>query len=238
MLGIAMLAVAVAVWLGPELVADLPLRDGAPPIEAGVAREARCGNVRVLHHCRFVLEAPGADGAVMRSRSALLFLAGAAPDLSYRVVADPARPGRLTTSLALARYWSRAGTFAAIEALLLFITIAGARHVIADRFRGKALIRAFREGRARPAVLILEKRHLFNWRVRVGDPKQGGERRKWLVDTKDEPIWLDPASGAILGITPDGVHFMPVDARGRFLGLDSNEAMALLASVADYQRHG
>lgn len=139
---------------------------------------------------------------------------------------------RRTTSLALRNYWNRLGTFLAIEALLLFITIAGARHVIADRFRGFALRRAFRESPARPAMLILEKRHLFNWRVRAGDPKQGGERRRWLVDTKDVPIWLDPATGAILGVTPDGVHFLPIDARGRFVGLDTSEAAALLDSLS------
>ncbi|MDD3444365.1 MAG: hypothetical protein PHS60_03070 [Zavarzinia sp.] len=228
--------VAFSAWLGPGLVADLPLRQGLAPVDGGRVLETSCGRARFLVYCIFAVEAPGADGLLVRDTAPIFFLSLPDEDLASAVVADPARPGRLTTAFALDTYWNRLGTFIATAFILLALTILGARRTVGDVFRKRAFRRAFATGLARPVALTLEKRTRWGWRVRHGEGK--GRREAWQVDWKDQPLMLDPGRSIILGVTVDGTHVLPVDAGGRFIGLDTTEAMALHASVVDTLRHG
>lgn len=224
---------------GPELAADAALLE-APltPAAGGRMTEGHCQTRLFVVFCDIDLTADGADAGALAPSSFLLFLGAPRQTYEFTVLADPADPGRLTTTLALEKFWNRLATFGILALLGAVLILGGGCRLLDDWFHGRALIRAFRERPARPVALVLRHRNRWGWQVSATGIENRPGKRNWRATRKDVPVVLDGRNGIILGATPDGIHILPADAHGRFLGLDSNEAIALLASVADYQRHG
>ena len=91
----------------------------------------------------------------------------------------------------------------------------------------RELTAAFKTGPARPVALGFRRRHRRAWEVTDGS----GRAKVWPIMPPTRPMLLDAEGTTILGVMPDGVHILPVDAQGRFLRLTPEELEALHASL-------
>lgn len=222
-------------WLLPEALADVASRERARPVAEGRVEAADCSVRLFLVTCRFTLAAPlpsaGMPGGEIRDRSFILF--ADLPDREYdvTVLADPARPGELLSSLALKSIWNRLGTYLLVAGLIGLIAVIGLWRIVEGLSYRRAMIRAFAAQPARPILLRLIRADRWGWQVT--DAFNDNRRRFWPLAPGPQPCVLAAGEGLILGATPDHVHLIPVDTAGRWLGLDATELAVLRASLAD-----
>ncbi|PWR20765.1 hypothetical protein [Zavarzinia compransoris] len=230
-LAMAGLMAVLSWWLLPGLAADLASRERARPAPAGRLVAGQCSARLFLVNCHFELEARGPAGAMVRDRSSIFFVDLPDRDYGTAVLADPERPGRLLASVALTALWNRLGTYAAVMALVGLIAAIGLWRMVEGWGYGRGMIRAFAAQPARPALLRLARGNRWGWHVAVAEGVLRDRTRFWAVPGSAAPIVLDPGRGLILGVTPDNVHFLPVDLAGAWPGLDAAERAALRASL-------
>ncbi len=216
-------------WLLPDALADFASRDRARPVPEGVVEAADCSVRLFLVTCRFTLVAAG-PGGELRDQSFILFADRPDGDYEVAVLADPARPGHLLSSLALKSIWNRLGTYLLVVVLIGLIAVIGLWRIVEGLFFRRAMIRVFAAQPARPVLLRLIRANRWGWQVT--DALNDNRRRFWPLSPGPQPLLLDPEAGLILGASPDHVHLIPVDAGGRWLGLDAAELAVLRASLA------
>ena len=211
-LGMLVIAVGFGWWavasLLPNLLSDYEIRGGAVPV-AGRVENGRCSSrLGLLQSCSMTLvsAAPTKNGEPIRQSADYIFAEPHLGNYSVQLLADPTRPGKLTTDMGLEHLTNRALTFAA-AALLVLLLLGG----------GVLLVRA--GGRARRDMAALSGRPLMpvavvvgvdpnGWQVR---PAGGGQPTLWPLPKKAQPFWLDPEQKVALGVTAPGMPVFALD---------------------------
>jgi MFS-type transporter involved in bile tolerance (Atg22 family) len=116
--------VACAIYTAPTVVSDWQVRETAQPVPGARVSEGKCSAKIVIHICDATLGLRTPEGAVTR-RVNYVFSGLHVGDYNIQVMADPARPGLVTTDLGLERLWNRTITLAVI-ALAIMAVIVGA----------------------------------------------------------------------------------------------------------------
>jgi len=214
-LGLLAMAVGFGWWatasLLPTLLSDYESRGGAVPA-AGRVENGRCSTrVGLLQTCSMTLvsAAPTKNGEPIRQGAEYVFAEPHLGNYSVQLLADPSRPGKLTTDMGLEHLTNRAVTFAVAAVLVALLLLGG-------------LLLARAGGRARRDMEALSGRPLMPVAVVVGadpngwqvSPAGGGRSTLWPLPKKAQPFWLDPEQRVALGVTAPG---MPVFALDRDL---------------------
>ena len=190
----------------PTIISDLQIRDGAVPVN-GRVESGRCrSQVGMLHMCDMTLvsSAPTKDGQPLRQSANYIFVQPHLGDFTVQLLADPTRPGQLTTDMGLEHLTNRVITFTGLAVALL-----------AMGYGGVILMRA--GGRARRDMQALSGRQLIPVAVQVGRDRQGWQVRPeggprstlWPMPKKAEPFWIAP--DVALGVTTPGGPVFALD---------------------------
>lgn len=126
------LPVACAVYTAPPLLSDWQIRDTARPVADARVTDGKCSAKIVLHICDMTLNLRTPTGIVAR-RVNTVFTGVHVGDYNIQVMADPARPDRVTTDLALDRLWNRTITLLVIAGSLAATIIAAVAAMIRNR---------------------------------------------------------------------------------------------------------
>jgi len=209
----------------PALVTDFGLRGVARPVPEGKIEQGRCSVHAVLVDCDATLVARAPDGGELRRTVHYLFLDFHIGDFAAEVVADPARPDRLSTDLGLDKLWNRVVTLLMMVPLALLLVTVAILYPGESR-RRRRVVRALSGQVLHPVALRLERCTSEEWTVGAlpGTPV---ERTVWKA--KGFPLVLDPARGLVLGVaTSDGSAAMPLDGALSFVDLTPAERRQLL----------
>lgn len=211
-LGMLVLALGFGWWaaasLLPNILSDYEIRGGATPAQ-GRVESGRCSTrLGLLQTCSMTLvsAAPTKNGEPLRQGAEYLFVEPHLGNYSVQLLADPSRPGKLTTDMGLEHLTNRAVTFAS-AGLIVLLLLGG----------GLLLVRA--GGRARRDMLALSGQSLMpvavvvgadpnGWQVR---PAGGGKSTLWPMPKKAQPFWLDPEGRVALGVTAPGMPVFALD---------------------------
>lgn len=211
----------------PPLLTDLELRGGAVPVQGRV--QGRCSTkYGLLQTCDMTVTAGrGKDGQELRQSLEYVFVDPHIGSYTVQVMADPSRPGLLTTDMGLNNLTSRALTFAGMVAFGLAMLVAS----FALIRRGGKEKRAMRglSGHGLMPVPSYVVRDREGWKV---TPADGGGQSTWQLPRKAEPFWLSPSQGIALAVTAPGAPLFPLDKDLRWADL-TDEERARLRAVAD-----
>lgn len=206
--------------LAPAIIDDFQMRDRAQPVQMSRIEGGRCSSrLAIIHSCDATVVATTKDG-VVRSSLHHLFFDFHMGNWTARVMADPARPGVLTTDIGLDRIWHRIGTaalMAAIGLLVLFGPWRNMRRAAAERRRVAALSA---QGFS-PVALGIQ-----GWQgqvVTVIDPRGGAHQ--WTVPAKTTLFGVGP--GQVLGVAAPGGEAFPLDEKLRWANFTTHERAAL-----------
>ncbi len=129
-----------------------------------------------------------------RQAVSYLFIEPHVGDFSAQVMADPARPGRLSTDMGLEHLTNRLLTVPGLAAVMVALLIGG---IILVRAAGRAkrdMANLF--GRRLAPVPVQVERDKTGWQVR---PVDGKTRVPWPLPPKAEPFfWRDQARAIAL----------------------------------------
>jgi hypothetical protein len=207
-----LLCAGFAAWaatgLAPTLAADYALSGSAVPVNGRVV-DGRCrSRFALLQECEMTLvgTATRKGAEPVRQKVSYLFVEPHLGDFQVQVMADPARPDRLTTDMGLDHLANRLLTGLGLAAALLLLFLGGI-----------ALVRA--GGRARRDMAALSGRRLAPAAVHVARDQNGWQVRPpdgrkpvlWPLPRKAEPFWLDGEAGIALGVTAPGGALVPLD---------------------------
>jgi hypothetical protein len=218
-----------AATIVPNLVSDFQIRDGAVPVN-GRVEGGRCSSrFGLLHTCEMVLisSAPTKNGEPIRQAADYIFVQPHLGSYTVQVLADPARPGKLSTDLGMEHLTNRAITYVATALLMLGFL-----------FGGVALLRA--GGRARRDMQALSGHPLIPVPVKVVrdqngwnvSPLQGARGTHWPMPAKTEPFWLEPEAGVALGVTAPGGPVFALDQALSWVDLTNQERERLRMAAA------
>ncbi len=206
--------------LAPAIIDDVQMRDRARPVQMARIESGRCSSrLAVIHTCDADLVATTKDGVVRRSVHHLFFDFHIG-NWTARVMADPARPGILTTDIGLDRIWHRIATAALMALLGLLVLFGPWRHVrrAAEERRRVAALSA--QGFS-PVALGVQ-----GWQgqvVTVVDPRGGTHR--WTMPAKTMLFGVGP--GQVLGVAVPGGEAFPLDEKLRWADFTAHERAAL-----------
>ena len=192
----------------PNLVSDFQIRDGAVPA-AGRVENGRCRTrFGLLQTCEMVLVANAAtkDGQPIRQQADYIFVEPHVGDYSVQVLADPSRPGKLSTDMGMEHLANRAITFLVLAALMLAMLVGG---LVAMRMAGRAKrdMGALSGQRLIP-VPVRVTANQNGWQVVPVEAKRGTQ---WPMPKKAEPFWISPQDGVALGVTAPGGPVFALD---------------------------
>lgn len=219
-----MLVYAVG-FVGPGLVTDALVRDRALTLSDGSVAGADCSNTdQAIEICDLTLSAPVGEGLVQHGVH-YVFASGNARRDEIRVVADPARPGWMTTDMALDRFWNRVASFMVATGTLAALIASGLWSSLRIVRRRRRWMRAD----ALPVSLrLVSRQRVHNGQVWVV-AGEDGQTERWPVSGRIEPFSLGTGD-RILGLQRmDGTAIMPLDAKLRWVHLSRAERAAVLA---------
>jgi hypothetical protein len=193
----------------PTLLQDYAVRQGAAPIR-GRIESGRCRSRWALFQdCEMVLVAASQlkGGAALRQKVDYLFVDPHMGEYSVQVMADPDRPGWLTTDMGQDHLLNRMLTLVGFALAMLLIALGG---MISLRggWRARRSLRALSGQRLAPVPLRLLQRDQNGWNM---VPLAGGPAMLWPLPRKAEPLWLDQAQGLALGVGVPGRAPFPLD---------------------------
>ena len=230
-----MFAIAVGfAWWGaasllPTLLSDYEIRGGAVPA-AGRVEGGRCSTrMGLLQTCSMTLvsTAPTKNGEPVRQTAEYIFAEPHLGNYSVQLLADPARPGKLTTDMGLDHLTNRAVTFATAAVLLLGLLGGG---VLLVRAGGRARrdMQAL-SGRPLMPVAVIVGADPNGWQVR---PAGGGQATLWPLPKKAQPFWLNPETRVALGVTAPGMPVFALDRDLAWADFSEEERERLRRAVA------
>lgn len=129
---LAGLLFACAWFTAPAVISDWQVRETAQPVPAGRVSEGKCSAKLVIHICDMTLSLRTPAGPVSR-RVNYVFSGVQFGDYSAGVMADPARPDRVTTDLGLDRLWNRTITLLVLVGALMACIYGALLSVIRGR---------------------------------------------------------------------------------------------------------
>lgn len=221
----AMLALMV-VFLPPGLVTDWQVRGTALTLGDGTVRDNDCSVSDLIAICSMTVVAPVGTGVVQR-RVHYAFISGQDDPVTVHAVADPARPGWLTTDLGLDVFWNRVASLIGATVIIGCLVFGGSWAAFRSHRRSNAWRTA--DSLAVPLRLVSRQR-LRNgelWIVRNED----GQTARWTVPRRSAPFALGSA-GEILGLQrTDGSEIMPLDDKLRWVDLSQAERAAVLGGT-------
>ncbi len=231
--GLILLALPVGLgwWaaasLGPSILTDLQLKGSAVPVQGSV--QGRCSSrYGLLQTCDMTVTAGRAkDGQPLRQGLEYFFVDPHVGNYTVQVMADPGRPGLLTTDMGLDNLTSRMATLAVAAGLCVLFVIGGVSLMLQGR-RQKRLLRAMSGQRLTPVPVFVTK-DKGTWTV---VPAEGNGESKWQIAGKREPFWLSPSQGIALGVTTVGGPVFPLDRDLQWVDL-TNEERDRLAGVVE-----
>lgn len=127
----AMLA-ACAVYTAPALISDWQIRETAESVADARISDGKCSSKIAIHICDLTLSLRQPNGTMTR-RVNYVFAGLHVGDFSAGVMADPARPDRVTTDLGLDRLWNRTITLVVIMAALAAAIFGALISVVRNR---------------------------------------------------------------------------------------------------------
>ncbi|WP_426957539.1 hypothetical protein [Muricoccus radiodurans] len=231
--GLILLAMPIGLgWWGsqaivPTLLTDMELRAGAVPVQGQVRGSCR-SKYGLLQTCDMVVTAGRTkDGGSFEQSLEYIFVDPHIVSYTVQVMADPTRPGVLTTDMGLNNITSRAVTFGVMALLALGAGIGGINLMLTG---GKAK-RRLREmsGKRLTPVPSFVGRDREGW---VVTPVDGGATSRWQLPKKAEPFWLDPQHGIALGVSVPGAAVFPLDKDLSWADLNDQERARLRAVAA------
>lgn len=228
--GLILLAMPIGFgWWGstsivPTLLQDLELRASAVPVQGRV--EGRCRTkYGLLQTCDMtVTSGRTKEGGTFSQALEYIFVEPHSGSYAVQVMADPARPGVLTTDMGLNNLTSRAVTFGGMAVIALGLGIAGIALMLSGG-RAKRRLRAL-SGRRLTPVPSYVARGKEGWAV---TPVDGGTPTHWQLPKTAEPFWLDPKHGIALAVTVPGGAVFPLDRDLGWTDLNDTEKARLRA---------
>lgn len=226
--GLLLFPIGIGWWAGasllPAILTDLELRGGAIPVQGRV--EGRCQTkYGLLQTCDMVVTSGrGKDGNAIRQSLEYVFVEPHSGSYSVQVMADPARPGLLTTDMGLNHLTNRAITLAVVAAFGLAMGVA-AIALMRSGGKQKRLLRSMSGHRLTPVPAYVV-RDREGWKV---TPADGGGTSTWQLPRKAEPFWLSPSQGIALAVTTPGSALFPLDRDLRWADLTEGERAGLKA---------
>jgi hypothetical protein len=220
---VAMIAVDVA----PAIRDDFALRGSAQVATGARITEGRCrSRMFLFQSCEITIAWRDKDGAKSRTTTTM-FVEPHMGSWSAVPMADPARPGLVTTDLALDRLWNRVATAAGfgVFVLALIVGLLGMAWR-ASRMAGgaKAL-----SGRPLVPVAVAFRGHGTGPSWKVAD--EHGAVFEWPVRKSDTPFVLDAERGLVLALRdPAGGPAFPLDEKLRFVVLTPQERAVIEAA--------
>ncbi|TPG55492.1 hypothetical protein EAH89_14680 [Roseomonas nepalensis] len=211
-LGMLVMAIGFGWWaaasLLPTLLSDYEIRAGAVPA-AGRVENGRCtARMGLLQTCSMTLvsAAPTKNGEPIRQGAEYVFAEPHLGDYSVRLLADPSRPGQLTTDMGLDHLGNRAATLAA-AAVLVLLLLGGGVLLVRAAGRARRDMEAL-SGQPLMPVAVVVGADPNGWQVR---PAGGGKPTLWPLPKKAEPFWLDAEGRVALGVTAPGLPVFALD---------------------------
>ena len=213
------------VFVPPSLLTDWQVRGTALALRDGTVSDSDCSGHDFIEICTMTVAAPVGTQTIQR-RVHYVFLSADDDPLTVQVVADPAHPGWLTTSLGLDVFWNR------------LVSLVGSTVVVGGLLLGGgwAALRSYRRARAwqRAESLPVTLRLLTRQRIRNGEiwtvRGEDGQTARWPVPRGSAPFTL-ASGGEILGLQrTDGSDVMPLDDKLRWVALSTAERAAILGS--------
>jgi hypothetical protein len=220
---IALLAVEVA----PAIRNDFAVRDQARPAPAARISEGRCrSRLFLFQSCDLTIAWRDKDGAHTRKLS-YMFVEPHMGSWSAVVMADPARPGLVTTDIGLERLWNRVGTVAG--GLVFALLLIGGLLLAAWKGQGKGRQVKALAGRTLVAAPVAFRGWGEGPSWRVEDDR--GQVFEWPVRKSDKPFVIDEARGLVLALRdPAGGPAFPLDEKLRFVVLTPEERARIEAA--------
>ena len=217
----------IAVDVGPAIRDDFALRGGAQVATGARITEGRCrSRMFLFQSCEITIAWRDKDGAQTR-KTTTMFVEPHMGSWSAVAMADPARPGLVTTDLALDRLWNRVATAAGLGVVVLVLMVG-------------LVVLAWRATRMAGGVKLLSGRPLVPVAVAFrgwGQPPtwkvadEHGQVFEWPVRKSDKPFVLDETRGLVLALRdPAGGPAFPLDEKLRFVELTPPERAAIEAA--------
>ncbi|MBL6077849.1 hypothetical protein JMJ56_07525 [Belnapia sp. T18] len=197
-----------AIGLVPALAEDYALRNSAVPINGRVLNGQCRSRLALLQDCEMTLVANATrkGAGPLRQKVSYLFVEPHVGDFQVQVMADPARPDRLTTDMGLGHLTNRLLTGLGIAVALVGLFLGG---IVLVRASGRARRdMANLSGRRLAPVPVQVTRDTNGWQVR---PTDGKRPALWPLPRKAEPFWLDGTGPIALGVTAPGGALFPLD---------------------------
>ena len=212
-----------AVFLPAGLVSDWQVRSTARMLRDGAVTNSDCSGRDLIEICNLTVSAPVGTGTVHR-RVHYLFISPQAAPFVVQAVADPSRPGTLTTDLALDWFWNRVASFLAGLFLFTFLLVAASWGV----WRSHRRTQAWRtEDSVAVKLQLVSRQRVRNgeiWTVRSED----GHQERWPAPRRAAPFVLG-AADEILGLQRTvGKKIMPLDDKLRWVDLSPPERASIL----------
>lgn len=193
----------------PDLVSDFAVRGAARPI-ADATIEGKCSVYLLLASCEATLSARRPGLPELRRTVDYWFVDFRLGKYTAAVVADPARPEKMTTDLALDKLWNRTATLLLLGPLLLWLGFFVVKYVSGALLARRAAVRALSNQVLRATLLRLDSWNNDTWTVSSLTPTGAGKSCEW--ETKGTPIFMDQTQNLVLGVTAgDGTECMPLD---------------------------
>ena len=227
-----LLLAAGGLWYGGAgearvLVDDWSMRGRAVPVPGRVSGNCRT-RVLLVQSCRLTVTAGTAkDGLPVRGEFDYTFLDPGLGRYTVTPMADPARPGSITTDLGQDNLVVRTITAALLAVVMLLIGFGGAVLLFGSN-PAKRRLRAI-SGRRLTAVPARVVRGDAGWAVA---PLDGRGTVVWPLPRKAEPFWLDRAGGVALAVAAPGSEPFPLDAALGWADLTPEERARLRAVAA------
>lgn len=230
-LGLLLFPIGIGWWggttLAPSILADYEMRGGAIPVQGQV--QGRCSTkYGLLQTCDMVVTSGrGKDGSPVQQSLEYMFVDPHVGRYTVQVMADPARPGQLTTDMGLNNLTSRTLTLLGFAAFGLAMGVA-AIALMRNGGREKRAMGALSGQRLTPVPAYVV-RDREGWKA---TPAEGGATTTWHLPGKAEPFWLSPSQGIALAVTAPGAALFPLDKDLRWADL-TEEERARLRAVAE-----
>lgn len=207
-----------------DLVDDIAIRDTARPVPGALERW-HCRGV-VVSSCTYDLVAREPGAAEVRRTLNCLWL-GSGRESRATIMADPARPDRITADFALGRLSNRIATMLIAGPAILAVG-AWMLLLLSRSLRSKRRLARMLSGKQlRPGLLRLERWERGHWTVAPHPPRARGERVEWEV--AGFPIAIDPGASLVLAVTSgDGSESIPLDSKLSYIDLTPEERRRLI----------